>query len=533
MCFPHEALAAPGMAVVGAPLDVRAAMSSARQGCVRADVAYGDVALPAAAVRLTREPHGWRIQSAMAVDEPVVTVVMHSGCNRPVTRRIVFLAEPPGTAATPATAAAATAPTARADARGAAQPPRALPAKVLPAKAQGPVTPQGDGGLVLTSMALTPPALEPAQRAAAHALWNAVASSTEDRIGMSARLRSLEDNVASLTAQSARLRAEAQGFGQEIQANAERSRFQTLAAAAVLLLMAAAAGWVWLRSRELAPIARRWQRPSHVPDFLGSSRGQLTADAAPRQQESDASAVASLTPDAPAAPQVPQTPPLEQAPLSRIEALTGAFQQCEFFVSLGQYEEGIAFLRDYIESAPSPCVLAYYDLLSLYCGLGRREDARALRDKFKVDFGTEPPAPAPAPDRDGGLEAFPTALVRITAAWRRKGALDTIEDVLFERPPQARNLLGAQACRELLQLHALRIEVDADAGRPVGMELRPEANLPACSVILPWETLEATPAELSAIWSRQDVARGSSSFGVDVNLDAMPPPDAYDDRRHA
>lgn len=132
-----------GAAVLGRPLDIRvqailAPDEKAEDICVSADVLYGETRVSPAAVRAVLQSPARdsqasvRIQSSVAIDEPVVTVVVRAGCTAPFTRRYVLLADPliepdrsarvvprmPEVGAKPAAsgASAVSAPTARAQA---------------------------------------------------------------------------------------------------------------------------------------------------------------------------------------------------------------------------------------------------------------------------------------------------------------------------------------------------------------------------------------------------------------------------------
>ncbi|MDE2274752.1 MAG: hypothetical protein KGK09_00505, partial [Burkholderiales bacterium] len=104
---------------LGQPLDyavqVRLAPGeSINPGCVAAQVTLGERQVPATQVRTVLRMESpdvaqVRVLTTRPVDEPVVGVVVQAGCNSPLTRRFVVLADPPLTppaAAVPAYAAA-------------------------------------------------------------------------------------------------------------------------------------------------------------------------------------------------------------------------------------------------------------------------------------------------------------------------------------------------------------------------------------------------------------------------------------------
>ncbi|MFT4243313.1 MAG: hypothetical protein QM569_13650, partial [Acidovorax sp.] len=99
-----------GAVVLGAPLDLTFDVqpepgSDLASSCVAAKVLSGDMPVSDAKVRVTPVPgmHGRspavRVQAAIVVDEPVLTVVLSAGCAGRVTRSYTFFSELPGTAA--------------------------------------------------------------------------------------------------------------------------------------------------------------------------------------------------------------------------------------------------------------------------------------------------------------------------------------------------------------------------------------------------------------------------------------------------
>lgn len=107
-----------GAGVLGRPLDIRveailAPGEDVAEICVSADVLYGETKLSPGAVRATLQraapdaQASVRIQSSVAIDEPVVTVFVRAGCTAPFTRRYVLLADPISEPARPSATAAA------------------------------------------------------------------------------------------------------------------------------------------------------------------------------------------------------------------------------------------------------------------------------------------------------------------------------------------------------------------------------------------------------------------------------------------
>jgi hypothetical protein len=94
-----------GAAIIGQPLDIRVQVLLATgedlaNQCLRADVFYGDVQVSPGAVRSTPQKTApdaeasVRIQAALPINEPIVTLYVKAGCDTAFTRRFVLLADP-------------------------------------------------------------------------------------------------------------------------------------------------------------------------------------------------------------------------------------------------------------------------------------------------------------------------------------------------------------------------------------------------------------------------------------------------------
>ncbi len=126
-----------GPAVMGQPLNLGVPLrleagEVVEPRCISAEVTMGDRRLPVNAVGTVIEPTSAdtarvRIQTLPSVDEPVVSVVLHVGCQSRVTRRFVVLADPPGLES-PAPALALAPPAPALPMAPAQEPPSAAPA---------------------------------------------------------------------------------------------------------------------------------------------------------------------------------------------------------------------------------------------------------------------------------------------------------------------------------------------------------------------------------------------------------------------
>lgn len=141
-----------GAAIIGQPLDVRVQVLLApgedlANQCLSADVFYGDAQVSPGAVRSTPQKTApdveasVRIQSALPVNEPIVTLYVRAGCGTAFTRRFVLLADPlnePASSASPVPAAAAAVPAAPPTVRApVAASGSAVPANPRPGAASG------------------------------------------------------------------------------------------------------------------------------------------------------------------------------------------------------------------------------------------------------------------------------------------------------------------------------------------------------------------------------------------------------------
>ncbi|MGE0350226.1 hypothetical protein [Hydrogenophaga sp.] len=131
-----------GAAIIGQPLDVRVQVLLApgedlANQCLNADVYYGDAQVSRAVVRSTPQKTApdaeasVRIQAALPVNEPIVTLYVRAGCDTAFTRRFVLLADPLNE---PLASPADRSPAAS---RAAAAPPPAVQAPTAPAGGDG------------------------------------------------------------------------------------------------------------------------------------------------------------------------------------------------------------------------------------------------------------------------------------------------------------------------------------------------------------------------------------------------------------
>lgn len=321
-----------GAALIGQPLDVRVQLllapgEEAATQCVVTDVFYGDAQVSAGAVRSTPQPAAGpdaqasvRIQAALPVNEPIVTLYVRAGCSSAFTRRYVLLADPfpesaqaeapapttaPAVIAPPVVALAPASPPAsareRAPARsgagagssgrgGATAPPRSTPSTSTPAAAprapsvvRRPVqvppaasaTPrlrldpvdveagiERDPSLRLSPLILSEPQASEEVRAAAAQRWKAINASPEDILRDAHQRTALEAEAAELRAAQARNEASLAELRTQLQQVRDQRYMNPLVylLAALLLLALLALAVVWRRKAPVqgSEASRAW-----------------------------------------------------------------------------------------------------------------------------------------------------------------------------------------------------------------------------------------------------------------------------------
>ena len=314
-----------GAVVIGRPLDIRVqAIVGPDEDlgglCLQADVFYGDIQVAPSSVRLSTQRNApdaegtVRVQTTVAVNEPLVSVVVRAGCAAPFSRRYVLLADPlsepavvAGTASTPVTdAGAASAPAnplpalppvaggGRAS-RGSAEvgstgasteagtPSRSEARPVKPAKppasvVRRPVEPpkdttprlqldpvdlslaiERDPALKLSLSLLSEPTSNEQERSAAAQLWKAINASPDDILRDAQKLAVLEAEAKGLRDQEVRNKAALK----DLEGQVQQARYMTWAAylLGALFLLSLLGLWFLLRRRAepaAAPAAKKW-----------------------------------------------------------------------------------------------------------------------------------------------------------------------------------------------------------------------------------------------------------------------------------
>jgi len=559
-----------GAVVIGRPLDVSVLVQAASgddlaASCFAANVFNADARQSKPKVSVTSttaESAVVRIESAGAVDEPVVSVELSFNCGFFVTRRYVLLTDIEPADVAPSTAAVASVVRLAAPEQGGlvsgrptlSPPGESAPAKPSPVaqrkplvpaqarKAQAGVTkPKAPASAQASAQAVkpvvSPKASEPATGKAVLKL--APLEDFSARIGAleSAKLAAPAAEVLQQTQQIASLQADIKALRDiatksdaqllVLKAQLELARSQQISLAWIyalgLLVLACLAALVWLvwqqRRAQVAP-QPKWhdsrQRVAPEPTEVASP----TESALPTPPMAVASAVVPAANRPPArspvavdinpellepAPKVAPDPPpptLANGPAGlhsfSVESILDIRQQAEFFVSLGQTERALEILKKQVASSSEPNPFIYLDLLALFHSMGLKTDFREYRGTFNRFFTGVMPD-FPAFHLEGqDLLAYPQVLERLVQGWPSAQTLVLLGSYIFRS--------------EKVLAHA---SFDLAAFRDL---LMLHALAEAVATDLPWDTLspEFQPDRLMS-------SRGESSV---LTPEALKPADA-------
>lgn len=523
--------------------------------CVHADVFFGETRLGDAAVRASvtgpADNRRIHIETSRPVDEPIVTVSVRAGCRNSITRNYTLLPEYPSEqrlaamdarnamanatpvaplklarAAAPASPIRKTGPrlpAARgtvADAtpvrtRGSStHPPRREAAARGPRLKLEPLDLSEQQPLLHASAALADPHGDPARRATAALLWQAINADPEEVMRTSVMIRQLEQDLAALRQSSGQTHAEVLALRERM----DRAQPWYLSPVFVQMLgllvlaTAAAAAFLWWRTRDLRGMPPAW--------YLPPEEAELPVRAAPVAPPPAVAAPVAPTPvePAPAAAgpidfEVPELAAAAATPRTghgdgvlRVEALAATFEETEFLTSLGLLHDAMDILKNYLQDSGNPAPVAYLELMRL---CEEAEDPAAVatvRRRYARVFGVEAPRLAQF-TADGGLDSLPDLSARVTRAWGRGEVLQVLERALFAVSTPAAPVT-LQAARDLLALYDLALTRATDGA--VAADDAPLA---------PWAHADDAQSAQSAAQDAAD-AEGGRQFALDVDLSA-------------
>ncbi|HEY2254817.1 MAG TPA: hypothetical protein VGI11_04195, partial [Variovorax sp.] len=353
------------------------------------------------------------------------------------------------------------------------------------------------GSLKATPELTLPGAPDPARRAAAAALWNALDPAAAQRQQEADRSKELEAALVALRQQAAQNQKALLEMRSEL-AQARDSRYQNplVYALIVLLLMALAGLFLLWRLAQKATAPAWWGEAAPAGKAAAprrTSRGLLDDDMEPDDDDAPARRgdPPRFFPPTPFArldsgelgsgPDEPAVLPLHHAdgtPVRPVntEELFDVQQQSDFFLSLGQQDQAIAVLREHIAANPGTSALAYLDLLRIYHSLERKDDYARLAVEFERVFNADVPDFAHFADAGRGLEYYRGALARIEALWPAPGTLALIEELVFRKPGgQEEGGFDLTAYQELLLLYSVAKEVIEPESPRAAMALPREA----------------------------------------------------------
>lgn len=534
--------------------------------CIHADVFYGPTRVPADRVQATllgvpRLDRRVRIEARVPVDEPVVTVALRAGCRNTVTRQYTLLPELPSDAVLARLAqrgnavaaaplrletSAPVAPAARSAPRRASRPvmARATPpahpraAKHTAKEAAPPPAVAARGPrlrlepleidaqpYLRTSASLADPAGDPARRAAAARLWQALNADPQEVLRTSVLLHQLQTELVQLRQDAGRTHAEVAALRQRLDSE-QRPWLPTAGVIQALLALLAAAGVaaaaLWLRGRRADARDAAWAAAvanEPVPASGAAQAADATEEAqpaavpAPRWTPAQpvavpaAAAVDFTLPE----PVARSAQPRATSGALRVETLAATFEEVEFLASLGLASDAADVLKTYVEDSAGPAPLAFFELMRLADADGDAHAVAAVRRRYAQVFGVEAP-PLAQLTAARGADSLPALSAALTAAWQGGDVLQVIEDALFQVPPPGASFT-LQAGRDLLSLYDLALGRVIDAAAAEG-DAHPLA---------PWADAENAAAALHAAQAAGD-ATGGLRFALDVDLGAAPEP---------
>ncbi len=549
---------AKGTAWIGRPLDVGVQVKLDNDEdpaalCLAVDVLYGDTPVNTGQVRLivdqgtSRADAILRIQSAVPVDEPVVSLNLKVGCAQALSRQFVLLSEIPvesrsesrlvsgqpgagffqqneparedpvgsradGTKAVRSVGAprktggfsdlsnkgakAGGMPDQRSvapNAKPKTAPLRSVARKPEPeSKTDKPrlkldpadLPAERDPVLKASPALLTEPQDGGTQRAEAAARWRAIGSIPEEVVKDGQRLLALQADVALIKELRQKDQAEISELRNRLQASesGRLGREWFLGLTAALIAALAAAFHFWRRSRSQSrpewwsPVANE-SADEHLPSPVDERTARPSPGVTIARTGSEKDVNHEVTPQTTAPPSsMPVGRPIHASfePVDFQNSLSGASravkvdelldiqQQADFFISLGQYDQAVATLKNHIADNVGISVLAYLDLLKVYHLQGRVRDYELVRNEFNELFNAEVPEIAAFQQQTRGLEAYPPILSRITALWPMPAVLDFIEESIFRKPGRGSLVLDLEAYRELLMLYAVAKDLGDD-----------------------------------------------------------------------
>ncbi|MDD5030632.1 MAG: hypothetical protein PHH58_14225 [Rhodoferax sp.] len=508
---------------VGQPIDLRIQVNLGAGDdpaalCFALDVFHSDARVSSNQVRMSVEPGqsrndlSLRVQSAVLVDEPVVTINLKAGCVQTVTRRYVLLADilsegavllsvpkatPVGVSGTTPAAGKELVPggvTGAAVARiksgvkfdgdvsqqrkplVAARPTSTGPATpvlgnlvrrpspdLLAAKSRlklGPVEFLNERDLVLraSNELLTVPAQGGLRREQAAALWRAINATPEEILRDAQQFQSLQADVAAMRVLSQKNETAVADLTARQEGVLAERYGKVLVFGLLIALIAAtgAAAYFWrLGHRQRQP--HWWDGSRHD---VHESKNDAGPDSAPDHRKPVARPGSNVMVGVNS-----QTSQTVGNRAVKVAELLEVQQQADFFISLGQYDQGVAILRKHISEKADTNALLYFDLLKIFHLQGRQQDYDLVCREFTGVFNVKVPEFADFGQPSRGLETYQNIMSQIVELWPSEKVLNVIEESIFCKPGRDHQAFDSEAYRDLLLLYSVARElIDSGAG---------------------------------------------------------------------
>lgn len=477
-----------GEALIGRSLDIRIPVQSGAEdalseGCVRADVYYGEA--QQAAPRITLQENRLRVQLAEPVNEPVVRVQLRTFCGASQIRSYVLLADlPPDFSANVAVNTPPIAPPTTSEVPGATLAPAAvvLP-QAAPVRAAKPVRSvarkQASSVGKSKRIARKPPSTatkrprdpKPAVVQQAKSVLkldpleilsdrmdnlelNMPFVPAEDALLQSRQIATLQAEVKSMRELTVKNDSALLALRSQLEQAQSRQMFTTVLYALIALLLAAVAGlaWLWHSQKKLTVAAQSWWQHASDEDLTAFLRPEVAAPA-PK-------AVAVVTkPLVVTEPEPEPEPAVTTAPSAiNPESVQDLRQQAEFFISLGQDHRAIQILSQHVTAAERPNPLICMDLLSLYQQAHQAVEFNQLREVCGEHFNVHLPDLTDALQEGRDLASYPDVLATLTRLWPGDQARLFLDRCIF-RKTATQAPFDLAAFRELLSLHTLAEEL--------------------------------------------------------------------------
>jgi tetratricopeptide (TPR) repeat protein len=403
---------------------------------------------------------------------------------------------------------------------------------------------------------LTAPLDNDPKRAEAAALWRAINAQPADVLRDAQRMQDLEKDLKALRDQTLRTQTSLGELRTQLQQSEGQRYANSLVYALIGLLLAAlaAAGYFWNRSRKSRLSGSDW--------WQGDERVTGLGQGVPTKSETT---ISSPLPEAVGAAnnvdvdlsvneamfdtlktqgyQAPLHRNTDLSPLDSVdfassfggstravntEELFDIQQQADFFVSLGQYDQAVAVLKNHIQESPDTSALAYLDLFNIYHLLDRRDDYALLRENFNRVFNAQVPEFDGFTAENRGLETYTAAMSRIEVLWPSAKVLDVIEESIFRKPgADGGEAFNPEAYRDLMLLHAMAKDMVGPRGDTLDFQFSdPEpdgstADLPSGKPrFMETKVQPLSAAEQALVGGVYDAAvpRASPRLGLDIDL---------------